>query len=533
MTRLVVCGPPPVRVAQHDLARSAEDDLLQRVGEVAHRDLLVLATRCQQRGLVYEVGQVRADHPDRRRGEPAEIDVRGERNRAGMHAQDLLAPYLVGGLHRDAPVEAAGAQQCGIEDVRPVRRGEHDHAGRGVEAVHLREDLVQRLLALVVPAAECTTGATRSSDRVDLVDEHDRGRRGLRLGEQVAHARGADADDHLDELRGGHREERHAGLPGHRAREQGLARPRRAAQEHAARDPRAELRVLRRVTEEVDDLRELLLGLLDASDVVEGHALGRRLVLPRLRTTESEHAAARSAGAAQVPEPEAEEEQRRPEVHENALPQRSLADRRLGGDLDAMLLHQLVELRPIRELWDLRREARRADCLLVRVADVLLEPALDPQALRGNRRDVAVAELRDERRSIRNLDARICRRPEEQRHDHVVHEQQAEEDADVAPAEALRSLPAFLSLGLGSPGAILRSHVHLLLVSMHGSLAGEAAISLPLSARWLPLRRRRSGSAATCRAAARGSDERPAGSCMAVRAHIVLAMTTAIAFGRS
>ena len=74
----------------------AEDDLLQRVGEVAHRDLLVLATRGEQRGLVHQVGEVGTDHAGRRRGEPAEIDVRGERDRARVHPQDRLAPFLSG-----------------------------------------------------------------------------------------------------------------------------------------------------------------------------------------------------------------------------------------------------------------------------------------------------------------------------------------------------------------------------------------------------------------------------------------------------
>ena len=68
---------------------------------------------------------------------------------------------------------------------RFVRR-EQDHALLLVEAVHLDEQLVERLLALVVTTAEAR--AAVATDGVDLVDEHDRGRRGLRLLEQVAHA---------------------------------------------------------------------------------------------------------------------------------------------------------------------------------------------------------------------------------------------------------------------------------------------------------------------------------------------------------
>jgi hypothetical protein len=63
-----------------------------------------------------------------------------------------------------------------------------------------------------VTAAEA--GAAMTADRVDLVDEDDAGRVLLGLLEHVAHARGADADEHLDEVRTGDREERHLGLAG-------------------------------------------------------------------------------------------------------------------------------------------------------------------------------------------------------------------------------------------------------------------------------------------------------------------------------
>ena len=109
----------------------------------------------------------------------------------------------------------------------------------------------------------------RAADRIELVDEDDRRRVLARLLEQIAHARGADADDHLDELGGAHREERHAGLAGDRLREQRLAGARRADQQHALRRRAAEPRVLRRVAQEIDDLDQLVLGFVDAGDIVE------------------------------------------------------------------------------------------------------------------------------------------------------------------------------------------------------------------------------------------------------------------------
>jgi hypothetical protein len=167
----------------------------------------------------------------------------------------------------DLAVEAAGAQERRVEDVGAVGGGDDDDRRVLLEAVHLREDLVEGLLALVVPAADA--GAAATADGVELVDEDDRRARLARLLEQVAHAAGADADEHLHELRGRDGEERHAGLAGHGARQQRLAGAGRADQQHALGDLGADAQVLLRVLQEVDDLLELLLRLGVAGDVVK------------------------------------------------------------------------------------------------------------------------------------------------------------------------------------------------------------------------------------------------------------------------
>src|ERR687898_88424 len=64
-------------------------------------------------------------------------------------------------------VEATGPEQRGVEDVGPVGGGDEDDAGACVEAVHLDEELVERLLPLVVAAAHA--GAAVAADGVDLV----------------------------------------------------------------------------------------------------------------------------------------------------------------------------------------------------------------------------------------------------------------------------------------------------------------------------------------------------------------------------
>ena len=189
-----------------------------------------------------------------------------------------LRPEHVRGVDGDLAVEAAGTQQGRVEDVGAVGRGDEDDVGLDVEAVHLDEQLVQRLLALVVTAAEA--GATVPADGVDLVDEDDGRRVGLGLLEEVAHAGRTDTDEHLDEVGTGDRVERHARLTGDGAREQGLAGTGLAVEQHALGDLGADREELGRLLEELLDLVELLDRLVAPGDVGEGDlrgVLGREL----------------------------------------------------------------------------------------------------------------------------------------------------------------------------------------------------------------------------------------------------------------
>ena len=137
---------------------------------------------------------------------------------------------------------------------------------RRFEAVHLDEELVERLLALFVAER---VAAAAAADRVELVDEDDAGLVAAGVLEEAAHARGADAGVHLDEVRAAGENERHAGLARDRAREQRLAGSRRADEEHALGDASAERREAAGLAEEVDDLLDLVLRLVDAGDVLE------------------------------------------------------------------------------------------------------------------------------------------------------------------------------------------------------------------------------------------------------------------------
>ena len=252
--------------------------------------------------------------PGRLAGERVEVDLLRERLAARVDLEDLLAALAVGAVDDDLAVEAAGAKERRVEDVRAVGGGDEDDVVLHLEAVHLDEELVQRLLALVVAAAHA--GAAVAADGVDLVHEDDAGGVLLGLLEEVAHAAGADADEHLDEVRAGDREEGHASLARDRAREERLTRAGRAVEEDALGDAGAERLELLGVLEELLDLVELLDGLVGAGDVaegdlgrVDGHALG-------LRLAEAHDARAAALHLVHQEDPEAKEEQERKDVGE-------------------------------------------------------------------------------------------------------------------------------------------------------------------------------------------------------------------------
>ncbi len=244
---------------------------LDGVLEVLRLDLVLAPPGGQKRGLVDQVGQVGAHESGSHGGQLVEVNRIAERHISGVHVQYAFPVFQVGGGHHDVPVEPSRPQQGGVQHLRPVGGGQQDDALLRLEAVHLHQKGIQRLLALVVASAP--SHAPGLAKGVQLVYEDDaRGRCLLGLLEQVAHPGGADADEHLHEVRAAQAEERHPRLAGNRLGQQRLARARRADQQHALGDAAAQARELRRVAQELHHLLQFLLALLDAGHVVEGHA---------------------------------------------------------------------------------------------------------------------------------------------------------------------------------------------------------------------------------------------------------------------
>ena len=134
-----------------------------------------------------------------------------------MDTQDRKTASEVRTADDDTAVEAARTQKRRIEDIRTVRCSDGDDAFILAEAIHLDQELVQRLFSFVMPAAEAAASLT--AYRIDFIDEYDAWCILLRLGKKVTDAGSADTDKHFYKVRAGDGEERHLRFTGHCFRE--------------------------------------------------------------------------------------------------------------------------------------------------------------------------------------------------------------------------------------------------------------------------------------------------------------------------
>ena len=101
-----------------------------------------------------------------------------------------------------------------------------------------------------------------TTDRIDFVNENNRGTMRFGLIEQIAYSTGANANEHLDKVRTRNVEERNACFSGYGARQQRFTSSRIAQQQHAAWNLGAQRLELFGVFQKVDGLPAIPAWLL-------------------------------------------------------------------------------------------------------------------------------------------------------------------------------------------------------------------------------------------------------------------------------
>ncbi|MNQ60834.1 hypothetical protein D3C85_751330 [compost metagenome] len=247
-----------------------------------------------------------------------------------MNLENLFATTDVRQTNYNLTVETARTQQRRVQNIGTVGRGNHDDAVIHLKAVHLNQQLVERLLALVVTTTHAST--TMATDRIDFVDEDDAWSVFLGLLEHVANTAGTHADEHFDEVGAGNGEERYFGFAGDGLGDQGFTGTRRTHHQHTARNAATQALEFARIAQELDQFTDFFLGFVATGNVSQGRLhliFGEQA---RLAFAEAHRPALATGTALHLPHEEHE--------HGDDHQDREAGDQELGPD--ALLLRLLA-----------------------------------------------------------------------------------------------------------------------------------------------------------------------------------------------
>lgn len=136
-----------------------------------------------ERGLSSERSQLSARVALRACGDAREVDVVCEWHAPRVDAQHLQAARLVRQADVYERVEAAGAEERGVDEVGSVGGGNDQHGRERLHTVHFVEQLSEDARADAAATA-LASGSPLGSERVDFVKEDDGGRRSTRAAEE-------------------------------------------------------------------------------------------------------------------------------------------------------------------------------------------------------------------------------------------------------------------------------------------------------------------------------------------------------------
>ena len=90
-----------------------------------------------------------------------------------MYLEDRFPAAHVRPVQDHPPVKTTRTEQCWVQDVGPIGGGDNDDVGIGIKAIHLDQDLIERLLPFVVATAQACAAVT--PDSINFVHKDDAG----------------------------------------------------------------------------------------------------------------------------------------------------------------------------------------------------------------------------------------------------------------------------------------------------------------------------------------------------------------------
>ena len=267
----------------------ADKNNLYRLQKILLADIFAVMLDCIDGSLVNHIGKIRADRSAGRQCNAIQIHRFIHLDILGMYLQDLHASPKIRTIHDDTPVKASRTKQCLVQNFRTIGCTKDQNSLRGIKAIHLRQQLIQGLLPLLI--APAVLGITASSDCIDLIDKNNAGSILGGLLKQVTHTACTHADIQLYEIRSRQGEERHMCLSCHRTRKERFTGSGRADKKCSLGELRADLYVALRVVKKIHDLHQRLLGLILTGNVLKRHAGVALNILLRIGLPDTHHSA--------------------------------------------------------------------------------------------------------------------------------------------------------------------------------------------------------------------------------------------------
>ena len=254
VARLVKCNGPLLPFGDElVLFLQAAHDAVYGIQEILFAHLACIASCRNQGRFVANVGDVSAAETRGLTGKEVDINRVVFLQWAQVHIKNGFPLLEVRHVHINLAIESAGTHQSAVQNIGPVRGRKDDHTTVGAKTIHLGQQLIQRVFALVV-GSHARVFATGTANGIDLIDKDDARTLVLGLLEQVPDAACAYTHKHLHEIRATERKEWHLRLPRHSFGHQGFACARRPHEQSALGNLGAKVRVFVGILEELHNL---------------------------------------------------------------------------------------------------------------------------------------------------------------------------------------------------------------------------------------------------------------------------------------
>ena len=267
------------------LLLQAADNPIHSSQEVLLIDGHFVVTSCNQRGLVADVGDVGTRETGSLTSQEINRHIVGQFEATHMYFENILALFQLGQAHVNLSIKPTCTHQRLVEYIHTVGCGQHNDTRIGTKTVHLRQELVESILPLVV-ATEARILAPCTTNSVNLINKDNAGSLLLCLSKQISHPRCTNTHKHLHEVATANREKWYVGLSCHSLGKQRFTRSGRAYKQSTLGNLTTEFAVFIGLTQKIDNLHNLHLSLLVACDILECDAVFVVLIVNlRLRLT--------------------------------------------------------------------------------------------------------------------------------------------------------------------------------------------------------------------------------------------------------